>query len=87
MKFLLVILVLAVLWMLLRGLARRAHGDDDARPDRDRAAPPAQSPQPMLVCAHCGVHLPRDDALPGRGGVFCGEAHRAAYEKQHSDQR
>jgi uncharacterized protein len=37
----------------------------------------------MLACAHCGVHLPRDEALPGRGGVFCGEAHRAAYEQQH----
>ena len=20
----------------------------------------------MLACAHCGVHLPRDEALPGR---------------------
>jgi len=29
------------------------------------------------------VHLPQDEALPGRGGVFCGEAHRAAYEQQH----
>jgi uncharacterized protein len=27
------------------------------------------------------VHLPRDEALPGRGGVFCGDAHRAAFEK------
>ena len=35
----------------------------------------------MLACAHCGVHLPRDEALPGRGGVFCGDAHRAAFEK------
>jgi uncharacterized protein len=35
----------------------------------------------MIACAHCGVHLPRDEALPGRGGVFCGDAHRAAYEQ------
>ncbi|HKX41296.1 MAG TPA: PP0621 family protein [Burkholderiaceae bacterium] len=80
MKFLVVILVLVVLWLLLRGTARRARGDDAPRRSRPTSAPPAQ---PMLVCAHCGLHLPRDEALPGRGGVFCGEAHRAAYEQQH----
>ena len=37
----------------------------------------------MVRCAHCGVHLPQDEALPGRGGVFCGDAHRAAFEKAH----
>ena len=35
----------------------------------------------MIACAQCGVHLPRDEALPGRGGVFCGDAHRAAFEQ------
>jgi len=78
MKLLVVIVALAVLWLLLRGLVRRAKGDGES----PRKAPPA-SPQAMLACAHCGVHLPRDEALPGRGGVFCGEAHRAAYEQQH----
>ena len=42
-------------------------------------------PQPMLACAQCGVHLPQNEALPGRGGVFCGEAHRAAFEKAHPE--
>ena len=35
----------------------------------------------MIACAYCGVHLPRDEALPGRGGVFCGDAHRLAFEE------
>ncbi len=78
MKLLVVIVALVVLWLLLRGLVRRAKGDGEP----PRKAPPA-APQAMLACAHCGVHLPRDEALPGRGGVFCGEAHRAAYEQQH----
>lgn len=76
MKFALFILaVLALLW-LLRGL----------RPKVPPAPPPADpqaGPQPMLACAHCGVHLPRDEALPGRGGVFCGDAHRKAFEQEH----
>jgi uncharacterized protein len=74
---LLVVAVVALLW-LMRSLTRRdAPPPAGARPSR-----PAE-PQPMLACAQCGVHLPRDEALPGRGGVFCSEAHRAAYESSH----
>ena len=78
MKYLLILVVVLVVVWLLRGKRRAA----PAPRSRERAAPS----QPMLVCAHCGVHLPRDEALPGRGGVFCGDAHRAAYEKAHADE-
>ncbi|HTJ07907.1 MAG TPA: PP0621 family protein [Caldimonas sp.] len=66
-----VIAVVALLW-LLRGTTTRR------RQHRETAQ--SQSPQPMIACAYCGVHLPRDEALPGRGGAFCGDAHRAAFE-------
>ena len=80
MKILLFLLaVFVLLWLLRGGTSRRA----PPRPPAPRAAEP---PQPMLACAQCGVHLPRDEALPGKGGVFCGEAHRAAFEKSHPDQ-
>jgi uncharacterized protein len=39
----------------------------------------------MLSCAQCGLHLPRDEALPGRGGMFCSAAHRSAYEAAHGE--
>ncbi|MFT3664370.1 PP0621 family protein [Piscinibacter sp.] len=77
MKFVLfVIAVLALVW-LLRGARRRA----DAPPPGPRRE--ARDAEPMVACQWCGVHLPRHEALPGRGGVFCGEAHRAEYERQH----
>ena len=72
MKILLFLVVVFVLLWLLRGATSRRRGG---------APPPAQAPQQMIACAHCGVHLPRDEALPGRGGVFCGDAHRTAFEK------
>jgi len=72
MKILLFLVVVFVLLWLLRGTASRRRGGG-VRP------PPA--PQQMVACAHCGIHLPRDEALPGRGGVFCGDAHRTAFEK------
>lgn len=76
MKYLLFLVAVFVLLWLLRGaLNRRGGGGNAGR------APKPDSPQPMIACAHCGVHLPRDEALPGRGGVFCGDAHRTAFEK------
>ena len=72
MKIVLFVIAVVVLLWLLRGATSRRRGS---------AAPPPQAPQEMIACAHCGVHLPRDEALPGRGGVFCGDAHRAAFEK------
>ena len=77
MKFLLLIVaILALLW-LLRGSRRGAKPPPVAKP-----APPDEL-QAMVSCAHCGIHLPQNEALPGRGGVFCGEPHRSAFEKAH----
>ena len=75
MKLLLLLAAVFVLLWLLRSAARRGRMPP-------RAAPPPE-PQAMLQCSHCGLHLPRNEALPGRGGVFCGEAHRQAYEAAH----
>jgi uncharacterized protein len=70
------IAVFVLLWLLRGGMSRRSRPVDSS---------PSASPQPMLACAQCGLHLPRDEALPGRGGVFCGPAHRAAFEQAHPD--
>ena len=72
MKIVVFLIAVFVLLWLLRGTTARR------RPKPGAEQP--SSPQPMIACAYCGVHLPRDEALPGRGGVFCGDAHRAAYE-------
>ena len=73
-----VVAVFALLW-LLRGSQRRRD-----RPGPGTATPPPQGQaQPIIACAQCGVHLPRDEALPGRGGVFCSDPHRAAFERAH----
>ncbi len=74
MKFILVLaVVVLVLWLARRGL-KRALGPD-------AAAAPLPTPEEMVACVHCGLNFPRGDALPGRGGVFCTEAHRAAFEQ------
>lgn len=82
MKFVLFVLALLVLlWLIKRTLAPR-RPPPPRRPDAASGAGDG-APLPMVTCAHCGLHLPRHESLPGRGGVFCGEAHRAEFEKAH----
>lgn len=75
---LLLLVVLVVLW-LLRGRRRAAR---DAAPPPQPSGP-ARQPQEMVECRHCGVHLPRTDALPGPDGVYCCDEHRRLHEPGH----
>ena len=82
LKFiLLAVVVLAAVW-LLRSARKRV--SDEAPPKSAPSAPPLQH-EDMVACAQCGMHLPASEALPGRGGVFCGEAHRLSYENTHAE--
>jgi uncharacterized protein len=67
----LLVVVVFVLWLML---GRRP------RPAPPKPAAPRQplAVEGMLVCAHCGVHLPRSEALLGTGLPYCSAAHRDA---------
>ena len=70
MKFLLVLVVLVIAYLVWRGPRSR----DVAR--EDRRAPPAL-PQDMVSCPVCSVHLPRPDAVAGASGrLYCCADHR-----------
>lgn len=70
MKYLLLIgIVMLVLW-----LARSARPTVPRQDGKSRRA--GDAPVPMVSCAHCGLHLPESEALPGRGGHYCCEEHR-----------
>ena len=77
MKYVLLLALLALVFFVI-GLRRPRPREPEARKP---SPPPAQTkPQAMLSCAECGMHLPADEALPGKGGVFCSTAHRNSYE-------
>ena len=75
MKYLILLLVLVGLAWWVFG--RRDAPSDPAAGKKDVNTDPG--PQQMLACAHCGVHLPRDEAVADAAGrMFCNEAHRLA---------
>lgn len=75
MKYIVLLAILAFLWFLFWGRGRAP----TVRRKNERSAPPQQ----MVACAHCGVHLPRGDALfDAAGQPYCVEAHRLAGPKQ-----
>lgn len=72
MKFLVLLAVLAIAYMVWRNgrVAERK-----APPPKAPRAPAA--PQDMVQCRACGVHLPRGEALAGPdGSLFCCAEHR-----------
>ncbi len=76
MKYLIVLLlVMVVAWRWRTG---RSSAQQTQR--RQRAARDAATPQDMVRCAQCGVHLPQSDALPGKRGAYCCSAHRQKAE-------
>lgn len=76
--FLLLALVFVAVW-LFRGSRRR---------DLPGAPPPSGTPkadahttgESIVACVHCGLHLPRSEAISGEAGWFCGDAHRLAHD-------
>ena len=72
MKF--VILVVAVVLLVWLVFGRR-RGRRDAAPPR---RPGSGGAEGMVACAHCGVHLPRSEALADGVRLYCSAAHRLA---------
>lgn len=87
MKYVLVLLVVMFAIGLWQHNRRQAPRDDRSRRAPSPPPSPSQSsvltaPQEMVVCAHCGVHLPVGDAVNGahRGVYYCCTEHRQQAE-------
>jgi len=69
----LVLVVAIILWLL----TARSRGRSPKDPQKVR------QPESFARCAHCGVHLPINDAVVERGIAYCSEAHRLAGPRDH----
>jgi uncharacterized protein len=72
-KFLLLIALVIVVYLLFRGFRRDAGIQDSVRRSSSRDRP---VPEDMVRCAVCGVHLPRSESFISKGKFFCTDEHR-----------
>ncbi|MCX7165308.1 MAG: PP0621 family protein [Rhodocyclales bacterium] len=64
-KFLLFIVVLAVIYAVVRASNRRS-----------KPPPAARLPDAMTQCAHCGLHFPHAESVSDGERDYCCEEHR-----------
>ncbi len=75
MKYLIVALVVGLaFWVWRKSRSETTRSVDQPKPKAPQAS--STQPQLMITCAACGVHLPKADAVTGRHGSYCSDAHR-----------
>ena len=81
-KLLLWVVIVLVVMMVARIAAARAgarrNGSQPRPPVRPAGSQPAES---MVRCAHCGIHLPRSEAVLLEGKVWCSRDHARLGER------
>ncbi len=85
MKYLVLIAVLAVVYLLWRAQRRRQDASESGGGTRPTARPKADdgSPQDMVQCPVCALHLPRNEAVADpQGRLYCSPEHRASVDRR-----
>lgn len=74
MKYLVLLAVLVIAYMVWRNARIERKADQPAAPP---APPAAGGPHDMVSCPICAVHLPRGEAVTGGDGLlYCSQEHR-----------
>lgn len=83
-KILFWIIVILVALVAARVITRNnARNQEDQEPSvaKDKAAPLQGNPESMVRCEHCGIHLPRSEALLSGGRTWCSQEHAKLGDK------
>lgn len=67
-------LLLAVIFFAAYAFWKRSRSDSFSGGVSSKPNQPQQTQQ-MLACLHCGVHMPEQEAVRGRLGAYCSDAH------------
>ena len=77
------VVIILVVMVVMRIVAAR---NSTAQRQQTKAPPPARRPgqgpvESMVRCAHCGVHLPRSEAILIGGKTWCSNEHARLGER------
>lgn len=67
---LLLVVILAGVWLWRSRAAPLARPTKPSSPSAD-----SKPPQEMVMCAHCGMHIPGNEVVTGKQGVYCSQDH------------
>jgi uncharacterized protein len=67
-------LLLIIGWLVWRFLSRALSDDSKSPPAKRQSSASAD----MVACVHCGLHIPRDEALYRDGKPYCSREHLEA---------
>lgn len=71
-----IVIIIGVLFVArIAGRMAAARQDSPAGARPQGKAGPASAPEAMVRCAHCGIHLPRSEALLQGGQTWCSQEH------------
>lgn len=74
MNLIRLIVIGLIIWLLYRIFLRVLH-----KPGKSRQAPPPRGiTRDIVKCAHCGIHIPVDEALRQNEVYYCCAEHRDA---------
>lgn len=81
MRYIVVTLALAlIIFWVVR--AARGGKPDPSLPKDKETRHPSKIPQAqdMVSCAHCGLHLPKAEAISGKTALYCSPEHQRQAE-------
>lgn len=73
MKYVLLLVVGFLVWAVLRAYQRSLN--------KPQATTREQTVEDMVKCAHCGVNLPRSEAIYSGGDFYCTPEHKQLGKK------
>lgn len=78
--WILIVLAALTVWRIINARAAARMRDEQRAKSERPAAPrgggnPVLPAETMVRCAHCGIHLPRSEALLTDGRTWCGPEH------------
>ena len=68
-RLLFLAVIIAIVYWLLKSYRKQL-------PEEDAAPTQAED---MVLCVHCGVHLPKRESIQADGKFYCSEAHRRTH--------
>lgn len=74
MNLIRLIVIGLIIWLLYRAFQRMLSKPDTGQ----KSSPEEKTSHRMVKCAHCGIHIPQDEALKRDEHDYCSPEHRDA---------